>query len=395
MNHTDHIKYLQELQGNPPPSIPICKVGSGRVELSKLGFHTAFGPGRYLVFGGSPGTGKTSWLDQHLVLAPLYKMAKEGGDAPYWVYRSMERPKLHKRTKWLAWLHFVETGEALSVATLLNWSNKQRTLTAEDWRVLRSYDWFFELVDKHVDIVQGSSSPESIRDYALNVAQQRGVYVTMEDDMVLCNGKPAGHFQKEVYEEKGGVKRHYLDLSFGRVFEGEDSYFPSKEADNVQMVTDHLDKLLPSSEGGNPKDKHAGYVCDILRDICGWGATDIMQFNRDNQDTARLNSESLQVKEKDFRGSSIPYQNADIVMGVLDPWGQKKTKHEGYELEEMLSDGGQMRFRYLDLIKNSYGTAPLGMGYMFVGEVGYFCELPKSSEITDLQYSQIRSTKFR
>lgn len=394
MTHEDHIKELKKLQDAPPPYMPIIKVGNREAEMSKLGNYTSFGPKRYLLFGGSPGTGKTSWLDHHLVLAPIYAISKSGGRKPYWLYRSMERPGFNKRTKWLAWLHFVETGEALSVATLLNWPDKQRTLTTADWYTFESYEWFFDFVDKQVDIVQGAASPEQIRDYAIGVAQQRGVYVTMSDDMVLCNGQAAGHFMPDVFAEKDGVKRHYIDLKFGRVWEGQDAYFPNDPDENVQMLTDHLDKLKRGSTGENPKDAHAGYSCDILRDTLGWGITDIQQFNRDNQETARVQKEALYIKEKDFRGSSVPYQNADIVGGIVDPVGARKTRYEDYEVANMISLEGNNRFRGLEIIKNSYGSAPIKMGYMFAGECGYFYELPPPEEISDPDYELISNLKF-
>ena len=47
------------------------------------------------------------------------------------------------------------------------------------------------------------------------------------------------------------------------------------------------------------------------------------------------------------------------------------------------------RFRSVSILKNRDGAADVRIGLQFVGEVGYFQEIPKASEMNDELYRKI------
>lgn len=365
-------------------------------KLSKLGKTMSLGKGKYILFGGASGSGKTSVCDSEFVLKPINDYLENGGVTPYYIYRAMERPLLEKKAKWLAWKIYNDTGIIYDIATILGWQNKKKNLTQDDISLFESYSDYFKDVYRFVDIVPGATSPKEILNYALRRAYQMGKFCYTEGKSVFVNGKNIGEFDGQ--ELKQDVLRSYKDLSFGRIWEGEQLYFESVPNAMVIHVTDHLIKLTDNQrQEMSLINEHGSNMGNILRDVIKWTVLDIMQFNREQYDTYRNVKTKLDVTEQDFRGSSIPYHNADIVLGLLNPHKMQKTRHSDYELDKMITvSGGEVfnRFRAVHIVKNSYGGDEGVFGIMLVGENGYVKFLPKADELRDIDYEDISNGIF-
>lgn len=369
-------------------------------QRSKLGSFISLNKGRYIVSGGVAGSGKTAVLDSEFLLKPFENYVKYGGTKPYWIYRAMERPLLEKKTKWLAWKIFIDRGVIYDVPTILGHENKIRDLNDQDIALFESYDDWFKELFKHVDLIAGASSPEEIKNYGLRRAYQRGKMCWSERGKWIVNGAVRGEVKKSSKEFRQGSEKFYIDYPWGRVWEGETVYFDDVENEMMLHYSDHLGKLVGEASEQHLINEHGKNMGDIFRDILGWTIIDIMQFNRETYDTTRQLKQRLQVTEKDFRMSSVPFHNADVVFGLLNPFKYNKKKHRGYDIGDEIGSGfvnerGYNRFRGLDLVKNSYGIDDVSLGYVFIGECGYVEELPASHNLTDNDYENYRNAKLK
>lgn len=380
--------------------------------LSKLGRFINVSKGIYTMIGGNPGTGKTAIADTLYVLNIFmwYRRNMEKTNIkPYWIYRSMERSIKHKIAKWTCWLLYIDYGIIMDVPTILQWSNKKRLLTDEEKRFIKGYDKFFDELFQYVDIKQGSENPTGIYKYAKNVAYQKGKYITSGENGLFINGVKMRDFNPEQCIVKSeGLKIPYLDIDvFGtpiRVEQYDTKYIARNPNEVVFHVTDHVGKITTESRNGvslNDKqilDKHYEYM-GIFRDICAWNPLDIIQLNRGVETFSRnrilvkgAKETELTISSADFKGSGDGYENADVVLGLLNPFALNEMEYGKYKIPSFISENGENRFRSMTIVKNSYGNDSASFGYLFLGENGFVTQLPTSTEMNrDNSYEQYKN----
>lgn len=343
-----------------------------RNKLSRMAGQVAFGAGRYLLCAGPPGTGKTAWVDTQLVLKPILGYMKYGGVEPNYIYRAMERSAVDKIAKLYCAVLFMQTGEMLDPATLLSYGNASRKLNDRDIARLVSYQDFFKDISKYLDIVPGASTASKVLDYATRQAKKRGTYIEAFDSVVI-NGEPYAY---EGAEMKGGVLKAYRDTQFGRIYEESYNFFPQDNKAYIH-ITDHVGKIKPG--GKDAIDTHSNNMADVLRDVYNYGVVDILQMNRGIDDTYRQKNEVVRIKQSDIKGSNVPVENADVIVGLLDPQAFKLKKYDDYVVEDFTGPYNKSRLRVLFVVKNSNGSA-FNMGLAFWGEHGVSYELPQDVE---------------
>lgn len=324
----------------------------------KLGSAIMFGKNMYFVFGGLPGSGKTAIVDTMFVLEPYRWWLKNKDKTevnPYWIYRSMERSKTLKIAKWLAYLLFVDHGILIDVPTLLQWPNKLYNLDERLLSLIDSYKDFFKELEERIIIIDGAAHPTKVYSEARDFIEKRGKKE-----------------QVDAYNTK---------------------FIPNNPNDLYIHVTDHVGKLRSEKDATNDKqilDKHSEYM-GVLRDYYGATVIDIMQLNRNIEDTYRLVKTDLDVQPSDFKGTSDIYENADIVIGLMNPYKLQVMDYAGYDIKSFVNEKNYNRFRGLKVLKNSYGIDDFRVGYLFVGENGTMVEIPKSS---DLDYGKIKNGEY-
>lgn len=127
-------------------------------------------------------------------------------------------------------------------------------------------------------------------------------------------------------------------------------------------------------------DKHSE-CCGELRDKYGFIFIDVSQFNRGLGDISRRTKTSLKPIPDDFKESSEPYENADLVLALFNPAKYSMEVDDlGFPVTKFINSKGANRYRSIYILKNSYGEDDLGKALHFVGEVGAFSELPKIEE---------------
>lgn len=382
------------INGNPD-FIPI---GAHPVtgQFGKLSEYINFGKRMYVLFGGMPGSGKTSIVDYMFVMS-LYKQYQRGEVAkPFWIYRSMERSSVWKMAKWTCLLAFLDHGVLLDVATLLGMPGRLRPLTKEDRKLIESYQEFWDDFNRHIVLRDGAVPVERTAEDIATIMAKKGVVIDTLDEHLVVNGKPYGHWGDYDRTQRNGLEVGYADLNLGklgqhRIYEGEKTFIPVDPTELVIHLTDHIGKYAKGDRSDNSViDQHADAVADA-RDLYGMAIVDISQFNREIHSTYRQVKTELTINEADFRGCSKPYHNADIAIGMLDPHSLGQGMHAGHIMDQFISPRGHCRYRDLRVVKNNWGPSGVSKSLVFFGENGYIHELPSDpSDITERDLENLK-----
>lgn len=361
-------------------------------ERSKLGSKVALGPNRYFLMAGPPGNGKTAFVDSNFVIKPYLYYRKHGGIDVSWIYRSMERSSDEKLAKWVCAILYYERGVVLSPATMFQRGNADRVLQPADIELVKEYRPFFEELARKIDIVDGATSPEEILNYAESFALTNGVKLYTEGDYAIAETVEGKEQICELdrIKDVAGVYRRYCTTRLGEVQEGKPRYV-NETGKLCVHVSDHIGKV-----GDGTKlsiDTHSRYMADTLRDFYGYAIIDIFQMNRDFENTYRQKNQKLMIKQSDIKGSNNPVENADTILGILNPRKYDVSSYDGYLVNDMVHRGNPM-FRLLFGVKNSFGTDPFVLGQYFVGECGWTKELPSPPDMTPDIYKQIETMTY-
>jgi hypothetical protein len=110
-------------------------------------------------------------------------------------------------------------------------------------------------------------------------------------------------------------------------------------------------------------------------------------------DINRVKYGELFPKISDIKETNMLAQDANLVMALFDPMNHinpnnNLDKFMDYEILRFKN-----RFRAIGILKNREGENNKRVGLLYIGECGYFQELPNSKQITMEQYTKITSFK--
>lgn len=106
-----------------------------------------------------------------------------------------------------------------------------------------------------------------------------------------------------------------------------------------------------------------------------------MQQNRNASTVERRKMDLNEPGLNDLQQTSAVGQDSDVVMILYSPYRERVPNYRDYKIIGPKSLGD--RYRSLLVVKNRYGEANKVQSLAFYGEVGYFKELPKGSDIID------------
>ena len=341
------LEYFEKGLRNENKGIPITN-------YTKLGNLTAnIQQSRYWLIGGASGTGKTSFVDDIFVIDVFDWFIKEGQFTDIKlnvIYNSMERHWRYKIAKWAVLKLYKDTGKLISNTTLVGEVNendednrKDLEFVRQNRKLVHSYKDYFDKLFQHLIIYSGAINPT-------------GLY------------KRCTEFATKVGEK---VPHKYgFDYNF---------HNPNQF---VFVINDHVGKLQ-SEKGLNDKgilDVHSEYM-GILREKYLFTVFDIVQFNRNLNDSQRKSNQDMYPTTADFKGTNDSVENSDFILALFNPYKHNLRNFNGYNTEDFISDKGHNRFRSLSLLKNSYGADDIDFGLGFLGEIGKFYELPTAEDL--------------
>ena len=372
----DLINNIENNRNNPPLWIPL--------RYPSLSKHMGITKRMYHLIGGDAGTGKTAFVDQtYLLDAHTYSMKNQDKGVPRikTTYFSMERSQEYKKAKLLANKMFLDHNIIVSVPALMNWGMDE-PIPDTIIGVAKSYKDFFDTFYEDVEIYDGIDNPTGvwnrIRRFALanGTLYGKGISGKAVPWKITLNSYLSSH-------EEDKRKIIIPESELPRPMRNYEMEFVQDDPHMIlQIVLDHMGK--PRSERGFTEketiDKMSEYLA-IARDLYGMNVVVINQFNRNIAGIQRRVNTDLSPEQQDFKGSGNTYEDADVVVGLFNPYKYNLKKYAGYEISKTVNDNGFSRFRAISLLKNSYGVDNLIAGFKFVGECGYFGQLPTPNDI--------------
>lgn len=307
----------------------------------------------YLIFGES-GTGKSSFADTVFVCNPLewYMNHKEETDLKLEIfYYSFEISKPRLITKLIARKIWIDYRILLDVNYILSKGIKYR-ITDEHYKLCMSYSKYMEEASEFIHIKDSSSgynNPTGIYKDLVEHSHTKGTWTVADNQRTYTEDNP------NLY---------------------------------TIVVTDHLG-IVPKEKGNTTKD-NIDSLCSkqvILRNACNYSFVNISQVNRSVNDLKRVNEyekESLTLNLGDVKDSGGPVEATDMAIGIVSAKRYKMEKHNSYNIKAL-----QDRYRSINVAKNRDGDADLSIGLLFLGENGYFEELPKAADMQDKDYQRV------
>lgn len=316
--------------------------------------------GTYYLIGGETGSGKTAFTDDAFLYNPYdwYKANPNSGVKLKIFYWSLEIDKTVKMTKGICRKLYTDYGMVTDINYVL--SRGKNRISQETYDAVVSLkDHFYEMEDV-LTIVDTASHPTAISKFMINHAVAHG-------DII----------KKKVNNGKEDVM----------VF---DKYVPYNPNEYVIIIIDHI-SLMKREQGFNVKDnidKMSEYLIP-LRNNFRYIPVVVQQLNRTNTSADRFKMDMVEPKLSDFKDSGNTQQDANVIMSLFAPARHELEKFRGYDIKKLKD-----RFRSVQVLKNRDGASDVRIGLQFVGEVGFFQEIPRPGEITSTDIENIINLKY-
>jgi len=311
----------------------------------------------YYLIGAESSVGKSAFVNNSFVFNPIdwWIANKNNTDIKlkihYYSFEISKEMMLYKAVCRKIWMEY---GVLLDVNYIL--SRGKYKISAEHYElVIKSLDYF----DEMEDILYIQDVPEN----------------------------PTGVWHKELkYAAENGK-----GLSTDYKLDGD--YTPNNPNLYTLVVVDHI-SLIKKERGFNTKDlidKLSEYMI-ILRNKLQFTPVIIQQLNRAGSDPTRIKMDKMEPMLSDFKDSGSTVQDSNIVLSLFSPARYEMDTHRDYKISPK-SGGLGGRYRSLSILKNRDGEADKTIGLEFIGEVGGFSELKRSSEMGVSEYLRINSIK--
>lgn len=299
----------------------------------------------YLLLGGQSGTFKTTLADFILLNALMDAKGKNITINVH--YYSFEIDEISKKCNWLSNIAYIKYAKTISPEKIKGLGDNR--LTEDEQLIIDDCIEDLEEIWSKINFTFQSVNPTGIYNTLWKNMSQRGVFTY--EDYVDSEG-----------ENKKKIK----------------SYTLNDPTEYNVVVLDHY-FLLKKERGFSPKeviDKASEYFVD-LRNIFGMTIFAIQQFNQglSSVDRQKYKGADLSPTQTDFRDSTNPYQDADIVLGIMNPGKLDMEECLGYDLNKI--DNMIM----LKIIKNRLSSDNIAIGIQANPKAGNFIELPNSKQI--------------
>lgn len=310
--------------------------------------------GCYTLIGGLSGAAKTTLVDFMLINA--IQDAESKGIPINIFYYSLEIDEFTKKANWLSVLIYNKYSIVISPEKIKGLGEFR--LSKEEQEIVNSEIPFLEEIWSKIKWVWESTNPTGI---------YKGMWSFMAD---------RGTFEKEPYIDENNKKQERIV-----------KFIPNDPSEYNIVVGDHL-ALLHLERGFTLKenlDKISEYSVR-LRNLFGISFFWLQQFNQglNSVERAKFKGTDISPQQSDYKDSTNPYTDADIVIGIMNAYKMDMEECLKYSINKPNSTYNlKDRFRLLKIVKNRLSRDNISIGLLFQAESGYFEELPKYNEITE------------
>ncbi len=311
----------------------------------------------YTLLGGLSGSAKTTLVDYKLINALEDAIAK--GISINVFYYCLEIDEMTKKSNWLSVLINKKYGIVISPEKIKGLGDNR--LTADELEIVKDTIPDLEVLWNKINWFFESTNPT-------------GVYNTLWGFM-----EKRGTFEKEAYiDDKGETKFRIV------------KFIPRDPEEYNIVVGDHL-ALFKTERGFTLKqniDKLSEYSVG-LRNLFGMTFYWLQQFNQSLNaiDRQKHKGADISPSQTDFKDTTNPYTDADVVLGLMNAFQMDMDTCLGYSIDKPGPYRLRHRFRMLKIVKNRLSRDGVAIGLLFVAESGSFEELPKPDAISP-EYAQ-------
>jgi len=312
--------------------------------------------GCYTLLGGLSGSSKTTLCDYILLNSMQDANAK---NIPFNVtYYSWEIDEMSKKANWLSVLIYNKYDIVISPQTIKGLGDSR--LTENEQEIV--YSMLPELEDLFSKIT-----------WHWTPINPTGLYTEWWKTM-----SAKGKFTTVPYiDEDGNAK----DRITGWVADNKEEY-------NI-VVLDHL--ALGRLERGFTLKQNIDKISEYIvgcRNMFNMTFYIVAQFNQGLSSVERLKFKGADIspQQTDFKDSTSPYQDADVVLGLLNAYKMDLETSLNYNIKVDGFPGNlKGKYRLLKIIKNRLGQDNISIGLYTKPEAGYFEELPREMTTEDYQ----------
>lgn len=309
--------------------------------------------GTYTLIGGLSGASKTTLLD--FTLFNAIEDAESKNIPINIIYYSWEIDESSKKANWLSMLIYKKHNLTIPPEKIRGFGKNR--LTNEEQLLVFSEVEELERLFKKITWVWEPMTPT-------------GCYNQWWDWMIN-----RGELIKEPYLDDNNIKRERI------------TGFKINDPNEYNIVAiDHY-ALARIQQGLTLKqniDKLSEYAV-LCRNRFNMTFIFLSQFNQglNSVDRAKFKGVDISPQQSDFKDTSSPYADADIVLGLMNAYKMDMETCLGYNInrrgvEYNLKDN----FRLLKVVKNRLGRDNIGVGLLFLPRSGTFKELPELKYMT-------------
>ena len=318
----------------------------------------------YYLVGGEPGTGKSGFTDQSFIYHPYEQLKQHTQDPDHASYGQpiSRKLKIFKESleievramivKAACWRLYTKYNILTDINVVLSRGENRCPQELYDL-VWDELDYFDEMEDC-VEISDNSNNPTGINKKVLAWLHQNGT----AHKKTVNNGDEKGNFE---------VFSHYE---------------PSEPDRTVLVMVDHVGLVRGEKDLRQKKDiieKLSSEYFLSLRNNYGVSPVMVSQLNRSLSSSDRARIERVKPQLSDFKDSAGPQEDANVIIALFAPhrYGiPQYGANNGYDITKLRN-----RFISLSLLKNRDGEADKMLGLKFLGECGYFEEMPTEADM--------------
>lgn len=308
----------------------------------------------YYLIGGLSGSAKTTLLDFMLINA--IQDANRKGIPINVFYYSLEIDEITKKSNWLSAIIYNKYNRIIPPEKIKGLGDFR--LTNEEQLIVDTEIAELDEIWSKINWIWESTNPTGIYKSMWTHMASRGTFI----------------YEDYIDENKQSQKRIV-------------KFLPNNPDEYNIIVGDHM-ALLHLERGFTLKenlDKMSNYSV-ILRNTFGVTSIWLQQFNQGLSSVERQKFKGVDIspQQSDFKDSTNPYTDADLVLGLMNPYKMDMETCLGYNIDLKANAEYNLkdRFRVLKIVKSRLSRDNISIGLLFHAEAGHFEELPKPHEIT-------------
>lgn len=322
----------------------------------------------YTLLGGLSGSAKTTLIDFELINA--IEDAEAKGIPINVFYYCLEIDEMSKRANWMSVLIYKKYGIVIAPEKIKGLGDNR--LTEDELKIVLDEIPNLNMLFSKINWIFESINPTGAYNAWWKFMSARGTFI------------------KEKYTDEHNKEQERIV-----------KFVPNNPDEYNIVVGDHL-ALFKTERGFTLKqniDKLSEYSI-ICRNLFGMTFFWLQQFNQALSSIERQKFKGVDIspQQSDFKDTTNPYTDADIVLGLMNPYKMDMETCLGYAINKPGNNYNlKDRFRMLKVVKNRLSRDNIAVGLLFLAEAGSFEDLPHPDKITPelvIRYNNLASGRI-